>query len=219
MHWIIIILWLIIPLFIGIAIWGNHKREQKRREDFKLLASGMGLESYEHLPADDGLRFEQFALASRGRSAQISNVIVADSGELRIVIFDFRYVTGSGKNKTTHRQTVVQIESDSLALPSFTLGPENLMHRLGNFLGINDIDFAEDEEFSNRFLLHGDDEPAVRELFHADRRKALMKFTSVSIEGKGSSFIFFQKQKRWETGEIKSLMSEAFEIYGMLNAA
>lgn len=218
MPWIVIIVWLIVPLFVGIAFYANHKREQQRREEFQSLAGGLGLESFEHLPADDAERFDRFALASRGRNGQISNVIVADSGELRMVIFDFKFTTGSGKNKTTHRQTVVQIHNEALSLPAFTIGPESFMHRLGNFLGIDDIDFAEDEEFSNRFLLNGDDEQAVRAFFDADRRRALMKHASVSVEARGSDFIFFQRQKRWEVSEIKSLMSDAFEINGVLNA-
>jgi hypothetical protein len=120
----------------------------------------------------------------------VSNVIVADSGELRMVIFDFEFVTGSGKSKTTHRQTVVQIQNADLVLPSFSIGPESFMHRLGNFLGFDDIDFTEDQAFSDQFLLYGDDADAVRLFFNPDRRQAFMKHSNVSVEARPSCFIF-----------------------------
>ena len=56
----------------------------------------------------------------------------------------------------------------SAQVPRFALTREGLLHRVGAALGFQDIDFDEDPEFSKRFVLKGDDEHAIREIFADD---------------------------------------------------
>lgn len=203
-------------LMVVLAIVAGIRAEKKRKEAFNTFAAELGLEYSESLGSKDLGEFQRFKLADKGRSRKQRNVIVADSGELRMVIFDYQYTTGSGKNSATHRQSVVLSTAPALGMPGFSLSPETFMHRIGDFFGFKDIDFDEDPAFSDKFLLHGESEEAVRGFFNENRRKAFMEYQDVFVEGHGRSFIFYRPNRRTKTEEIKGLMERAFSIYGIL---
>ncbi len=72
-----------------------------------------------------------FDLFSKGRLKKISNVMHGNSGDMDITIMDYKYTVGSGKNSTTYSQTLIVVQSKYLQLPSFTLSPENIFHKIG----------------------------------------------------------------------------------------
>ncbi|MEM7559808.1 MAG: hypothetical protein AAF394_11875 [Planctomycetota bacterium] len=200
------------------GIVGSIVAEKKRRETLAKFAGDLGLEYREALSAQDASQFQQFNLANKGRGHKATNAVTADSGELRMVIFDYKYTTGSGKNSTTHRQSVVMaFSTGSLQLPHFTISPENFLSKISDFFGFKDIDFDDDKAFSDAFLLHGEDEAAVRGFFTPERRKRFFDFRDVSIEARASTFIFYVPRKRSKADEIRGLMERAFAIYTLLS--
>ena len=215
----------VIPLAIGIAalviisIIFGIVYDKKRREGMQKFASELGLEFYKDLPVSDVSEFSGFQLAHRGSGQRSRNGIIADSGELRMVFFDFQYTTGGGKNSKTKHQTVMMATSKtSLQLPDFTLSPESFLNRLGDVFGFKDIDFDDDEEFSDAFLLHGSDEEFIRAFFNPVRRKKFFEFRDVSMEARGDAFIFYKPGVRIRTNELRSLMERAFSLYSLLSS-
>lgn len=217
MHWIVIVFSVAVPVLIGSGLVWAMVAEQKRKKAMEQAASELGLAFSEKLSDEDQGLFNNFAIAQTGHSQGASNAITADSGELRMVLFDHVYTTGSGKNKSTHRQSVVMCSSPLLQLPQFSIAPESFFHRIADFLGYKDIDFDEDEAFSQQFLLKGPDEAAVRALFNAQRRGAFMKFTDVTIEGLGHTFIFYQARKRRGVEQLRELMEAGFGVFAVLS--
>lgn len=213
----VIAIWIAIAAVVVVVIYVGRVYEKKRQEGLSKVATEMGL-SYSHGldPADEGL-FQRFHLPTLGHGKVASNAIVADSGSLRMVIFDYKYTTGSGKNQSTHKQSVVLASAETLALPGFTISPERFFHRIAEFFGSNDIDFEDDPDFSKRFLLHGTDEAAVREFFTKERRRAFLDREQLVAEGGGHNFIFYSANKRRKPEETKKLMEEAFEVFGILS--
>lgn len=218
MHWIVIVFWVAVPLLIGSGIVWSILAEKKRKKGMEQAAAELGLAFSEKLSDEEQGMFSNFAIAQMGKSQATSNAITADSGELRMVLFDHVYTTGSGKNKSTHQQSIVMCSSPMLQLPQFSLAPEYFFHRIADFLGYKDIDFDDDEAFSKQFLLKGPDEAAVRELFNAQRRGAFMKFTDVTIEGSGHTFIFYQARKRRGVEQLRELMESGFGVFGVLSS-
>lgn len=214
---VVILFWVIIAIVIGVLAITSQIAEKKRAEEVRGWAQDLGLEYLESLSTNDRKNFEQFELANRGRNRAESNVIVADSGELRMVIFDYRYTTGSGKSKSTTHHIAVLCRSDGLQLPQFSLSPESFMHRLGDFFGFKDIDFDDDKVFSDKFLLKGADEEAIRAFFDVRRRQAFLEFDKDCLEGSGRSFVFFRKAERLSSSKVKLLMERAFQVYNLLS--
>ncbi|MFN3193474.1 MAG: hypothetical protein ACE361_23380 [Aureliella sp.] len=193
------------------------RNEKKRQAAVSQYASDLGLAYTESLPAADWDVFSKFQIANRGRGRKAGNALVADSGELRMVIFDYKFTTGSGKNSTTHKQTIVLANSETLVAPDFSISPESFLHRLGDLFGFKDIDFDEDPEFSNAFLLKGQDQESIRQFFDPNRRSAFSKFPQVTVETCGNSFVFFRPRKRAKPDEYQGLMGDAFSIYQALS--
>ncbi len=200
--------------FVGYSLLA----EKKRREAMSELARGLGLSYSETLDARDQSRFQYFQLASQGRSfgRRASNVIVADSGELRMVLFDYQYKTSSGKNSHTHRQSVVMVACPALGVPEFAISPEGFFDRILAVFGSKDIDFDEDKTFSDRFLLQGPDESRIRSFFDAARRDAFAAHADLHLQCRENSFLFYRPRQRWDTAGVRSAMEKAFQIYQLL---
>ncbi|MEC8556412.1 MAG: hypothetical protein VXZ82_15490 [Planctomycetota bacterium] len=201
------------------VVAGSIVAARKRRETLAKFAEDLGLEYQEILPAQDASQFQQFNLANKGRARKATNAVTADSGELRLVIFDYNYTTGSGKNSTTRRQSVVMaFSSSSLQLPHFNISPESFLSKISDFFGFKDIDFVDDKAFSDAFLLHGADEAAVRKFFTPERRKKFFDFRDVSIEARANIFIFYIPRRICKSNEIRGLMERGFAIYTLLSS-
>ncbi|RMF41497.1 MAG: hypothetical protein D6753_09510 [Planctomycetota bacterium] len=208
---------IVVMIVIGVAFvaW-RYWYEKKRRAAIMQFASQLGLSySPSLLPGDDGV-FQRFPISNRGRGRKATDAIVADSGEVRMVIFDYRYTTGSGKNSTTYRQTVALVHVPGLNLPEFALQPESFVHRLGEFFGVKDIDFDDDPTFSKKFLLQGADEEAIRAYMTPQRRRALLEYGDTCIEANGDDFLFYRTGKRAPADQIKPLMERAFGLLQIL---
>jgi hypothetical protein len=150
--WILLVFVAVIVIVIAAAV-GQHLQEQERRKRWLAVAETKGFRfSAEADPALLGA-VGHFHLFSQGRARKITNVIRTDVDDVDVSIFDYRFTTGSGKHSHTHRHTVALFESDRLRLPRFTLRPEGLFHKLGSFLGYQDIDFEAHPAFSDAYLL------------------------------------------------------------------
>lgn len=99
-------------------------------------------------------------------------------------------------------------------MPEFVLYPETWMNRLGDKLLKEDIDFEDDPEFSQKYVLTGPDKTAVQEFFDARRRKALQEIQQIpTVEGSRNDLLFYRPSTRIAPAELKGLMSEAFSLY------
>lgn len=202
---------------IGAIAWGVLA-EKKRREAIAQTVEELGLRLASDLDDSDRNVFDACQLAQQGHSRRVSNVIVADSGELRMVLFDYLYKTSNGKNSTTHKQSVVLVRSPALRMPEFTISPEGFFHRILEMFGAKDIDFEEDREFSDLFLLQGTQEQEVRSFFHAQRRNEFANHANIHLESRADSFLYYRPRYRWNADGIKQAMEQAFDVYRILSA-
>ena len=160
---------LIFVLFLAVAggvLWAGWALEKKRREALQSLSGRLGFSfqagaGMEALGSARGLR-----LFSLGHSQKISNLLQRHDGESRRAVFDYKYTTGSGKSRHSHRMTVCLLEKPGMLLPRFSLRPENVFHKIGSAVGYQDIDFGSNPVFSRQYLLQGDNEMAIRSLFN-----------------------------------------------------
>jgi hypothetical protein len=198
---------------IFIAVW---LAEKKRTAALEQVAGDL---SFTFDPEGSAIlqsRLDHFELFSQGRSKKLTNLMGGETQDVAISIFDYQYTTGGGKNSTTHKQTVVSIDSASLDLPSFQLRPEHFFHKIGKMFGYQDINFEEFPEFSKQYLLRSDQEAAVREIFSAELTSHLAALAKICSEGRGQEFIFYRAGKRPKPGEIQQLMADAFAVYSLL---
>jgi hypothetical protein len=199
-------------LVLALVLWAMHA-EKKRVAAMRDFATGLGLDFFESGHDELFTRLARFQLFNSGRSRTTKNVILGKTDITSIAIFDYRYTTGSGKNQSTHRQTVVAMESESLDLPSFTLRPENLFDRVGSALGFQDIDFDHHPQFSKSFVLKGPNEAAIREFFDAKILDFFADKPGICFEGAKDMFIYYRAGKTQAANDLRKYLEEGYSTY------
>ncbi|MEO0433045.1 MAG: hypothetical protein AAF151_15270 [Cyanobacteria bacterium J06656_5] len=194
-------------IVIGIVL------DRKRTEAIKQLAATMGFDYREHPQTYLPNTIWQFDLFNKGRNRRLKHLIQGTQEEAIVSVSDYQYTTGTQKNRTTHNQTVVFIESDRLNLPNFLLIPENIFHKVGNVFGYKDIDFDSHPEFSSQYLLKGTDEESVRSLFHDGILNIYQRHPGTSTEGLDTLLIYYRKGQRFKPDQWQNLLNEAIEAY------
>jgi hypothetical protein len=204
---------LLIAMIIGGAWWFD----KKRTEGLQQVAEEMGLEFRKDGDAELQQQLARFQLFNQGRARKLRNLVVGDSGDINISIFDYQYTTGSGKHQHTSAQTVVCLASPLLEIPPFTLRPESMFDKIGGVLGLQkDINFDQYPNFSRIYLLKSDNEAAVRELFHSELVASLEKNKRICIEATFGTVIIYNARQRKKPDQLKDLFSEALEFFNHL---
>ncbi len=201
---------IIVLIAIGGAI--SFLGEKNRRAASASVAEQMGLSFF-----DDGStllgELSDLPLFSRGRSKRINNLIQGETDQVSLGVFDFRYTTGSGKNSHTTQQTVAFFRSPGMNLPQFELKPQTVFHGIGKMFGYQDFDFQSHPRFSKAFVLRGNNETRVRELFTAEVLTFFETKPQVCVEALGHDLIFYRPSKRVKPNQLRDLMGEGFEVW------
>ncbi len=190
---------LIVALVVAVAI-GIAWIDQKRTEGMAAIAKQLRLRFY---PKGDNSLFpllDQLEFFAYGDHKRIKNLLkgtVSQAGRsLEVAIFDYYYTVGhysstqQDSNRKTFGQTVLLIYDESLQIPSFSLRPEHIFDKVGNFFGYEDINFPDYPDFSKRYRLQGQSELAVRSLFQPNLLKFYEK-QKICTEARGFCVLIF----------------------------
>lgn len=172
-------------------------------------------------PKDEwGLKtlLKDFKLFRRGGRKRIKNLLHKQS-ELHQIdtrIFDYQFTISTGNSSRTFKQTVFFVESKKLGLPQFWMKPESFFHKVGAFLGFEDIDFEEYPQFSENYYLKGRDEEYIRSSLNDE----FLKFFSVEkkwyLEGLNYYMIFYRFNELLPPQKVKHLHEKGLAIVEML---
>lgn len=223
MKWLIVSpMFLFIPAFIGLVIWlviWSIRQEKKRRETLRVFAEGNGFEFLEKAADPQALGLPMIGLFKAGHSRHTSNILSGAFEGSAVRVFDYRYTTGSGKNSSTHHQTVVAVETGGALLPSFTLARENFFHKIGQAFGYQDIDFDDFPEFSKKYLLRGEDEEAIRDLFDVRIIDAYENGLACNVELRDGWLFVYQAGRRMKPEQFQPRIESAFAFLFELTGA
>jgi hypothetical protein len=204
------ILFFIVLVIVGITL--SIYFERQRTKKLEAIATELNLEFYESGNGQVLGLVHDFQLFSKGRNRRVKNLIQGQVEEAFVAIFDYCYRTGSGKNSHTHSQTVVLLRSDLLQMPKFSLYPENLFHKMGDFLGYHDIDFTSYPEFSNRYLLRGENENLIRKAFHSEVIDFYENSRGLCTEASDSRLVLYRAGAKVPHEEMHSFLSVGLKV-------
>lgn len=108
---------------------------------------------------------------------------------MHVLLFDYRYTTGSGKNQTTHRLSALIARVD-VHCPYLLIRPESFFDKVGDFLGFGDIDF-EFEEFNRRFHVKGPDKKFAYDICHSGMMDFLIQHDRLTWELSGNWLLLY----------------------------
>jgi hypothetical protein len=195
------------------GFFGNFGK--RRLQEMEFVATK--LNSSFRLKDDFGLRnmLMDFKLFRTGGSKGITNIIWNKSEELEWYVFDYKYVISTGNSARRISQTVFFMDSKKLGLPEFSMKPENLLHRIGTWLGWDDIDFMEYPKFSDQYFLKGENESFIRKSFD----EGVLKLFSIEkgwwMEGLGYYLILYKKNKKLKTYQIVDFHKKMLYLYDL----
>lgn len=205
-------------LIIGAVAYASYVAEKNRVESLRKGAEELG---FDFEPKGDAAYLQslgQFYLFAQGHSKVLTNLMRGRAQDLEVSIFDYRYVTGSGKHRHTWNHSVVCFRFAGTSLPTFSLRPEHLSHKIRSWFGSQDIDFESHSKFSRSYLLRGNDEKLVRSLFQSHILDYYENKPGLSTEGSHNTLLFYRSGVRVKPEAIRSFMEEGFEVLGLFHS-
>ncbi|MHC4106324.1 MAG: hypothetical protein ACYSR9_15380 [Planctomycetota bacterium] len=187
--------------------------EKKRRQALQILAGQLGFNFSQKDDQDLIAQLSFFDLFSKGHSRRINNIMEGEIEDSYVIIFDYRYTTGGGKNSHTYNQSIILFLSDTLNLPKFALRPENVFHKIGKVFGYKDINFDHYPVFSKKYLLRAEAEQIVREMFNENVIRHFESTPNLCLEAGGNQLIFYRSSKRVKPEQIRTFLDEGFKAY------
>jgi hypothetical protein len=207
----IIALVLISIAALAVFIWAMGVRaERKRREALASLAAAMRFSFSAEDPGYIPEEYGHIECFQRGRNNEAKNILSGESDGCAFKIFDYSYVTGSGKSRTTRRMNVC-IADVPQRFPEVLIRPEGLFDKMIALVGFEDIDFSgtmEAHEFSKRFFVNSKDEDFTRKLLTQSIREALMRNQDLTVHVV-SRAIAFVKEYQIQTSEFADMLATA----------
>jgi hypothetical protein len=131
-----------LPVLLLVGWYLGIRRSQKRLDAFTAWAATVGWSLF---PVDDLLadRWNKSPFGL-GKSRTVIEVLSGTWSGSPAQSFTYRYVTGSGRDRTTHRLHVVTMALP-VFLPTLTLTPEGAGAKLAKLAGGQDLSFESDE--------------------------------------------------------------------------
>ena len=182
-------------------------------------AQGMGLV---WAPRTDVLAREglnQMQLFQRGESPSSHYGMRGEASGKEVLVFEYAYPAicqrpGEAAQEVTFEQTVAAFRLCG-KLPAFQLEPEHVGPKSYSVFGYQGVDFARHPMFSQRFLLRGTDESAVRFLFNPS---VLSFFEQIEqsrgpiIEGYGEWLIVYRDRECVLPNHLRAFFAEATAV-------
>ncbi|MDX1477911.1 MAG: hypothetical protein R3301_09415 [Saprospiraceae bacterium] len=162
--------------------------------------------------------FGDLKLFQRGHSRRARNIRrMAKDQYGEYGHFDYSYVISTGNSHQVFRQTVYYRIDKSLLLPQFHMFPERWYHQVGKWFGMQDINFMAYPKFSKAYLLQGEQEGFVRDLF--EDRSLIRHFKihrNWSIEAVGYYFVMYHNRKLQRVPDLSKFVRTGNTLHRLL---
>jgi hypothetical protein len=110
---------------------------------------------------------------------------------------------------------VICFQSRASSWPAFALRPAGPFHRFTEGAGYRQMDRKVTPLLPESYVLCGDDEAAVVGLLGLDQWKAIASQAAVSLEGRGSRFLFYRQRQRIKPERLEQFLSEGLDVLQM----
>ncbi|MEO6845782.1 MAG: hypothetical protein ABI443_00730 [Chthoniobacterales bacterium] len=169
---------------IAIAIT-SYLAEQRRAEELIKISIDLGLNYHPGTNSDIIDELEFLNILQNGDNRYAKNIFGGIYRDQEILFFDFHYETYTTDNKgnrsTHHYWHHIALLRFPAFFPELTIGPENILTRLGKAFGYPSIDF-ESHEFSKTFLVQSEDKKFAYDICNARAMEYLLSHRDFHIE-------------------------------------
>ncbi|MGC1205430.1 MAG: SulP family inorganic anion transporter [Flavobacteriaceae bacterium] len=121
-----------------------------------------------------------------------------------IKLFDIEFSEGEFIAKEVIRKTMLHIDLNQ-TIPKFTLDKEGFLEKVSAFAGFKDINIENQDDFSDRFYLLGDNKKEISAFFNSDITHFFESNPYYHVESNGNALLVFGKERLAGLKEIKAL--------------
>jgi hypothetical protein len=211
-----ILFFFVFIIVFALVFFYQQMKERERTHDMQAVASQLRWNFADVAPWNMVANLDCFTLFNHGQSKQIKNFMYGEANGVKAAMFDYVYVTGSGKNRTTHFQTVTYLEPANLRAPYFSLRPEGFFTKIMTAFGYQDIDFGQRPEFSKKYLLRGQDEVAIRQTFNDQLLSFFETYQGTSVDAGNNQLFVFRGGYRCQPQEAQNQLALALNLLNLL---
>jgi len=204
------ILFVILIIIFAFYAW---LQEQKRREALRLWCKKYGWTLANHSVQGWHEDYPGIKLFDQGHSKDGDNVITGHFRGQPVTLLDYKYVTGSGKNRTTHHYGVTIMDCGFPTIP-LQIRLEHVLDKLGAFLGGGDIDF-ESAEFSRMFHVKSADRKWAYDVIHTRTMDYLLSAPDYSIEFGYGEIVIIHTSK-CSVDQYEEQVEMAWQLFDLL---
>ena len=207
----------IVAVAIVLLVRAHMKRQLKERsEALADVSEELGLIFFPEGDKELLLKLKSMSLFNLGRGHKLTNLMVADTPELKMEVFDYSFVTGHGKSRKDHRMSVVAASIDGPELPALQIRPRRrLFDAIRTMFGGQDIQLREQSEFSRKFVLKSANEDEAREFLDPMLVQSFEANPDFSFESQSDGLIYYRRNKRVDpdAAAIHELMGAGFSLH------
>ena len=185
----------------------------KRREAFRALAAGLGLRYEPSRRRDLARQYKFLDKLRRGHNRYAYNILSGSYKEHELILFDYHYQTGSGKN-TQHHHFSFFILHLPFVFPELVIGPEHIFSKIAQSFGYDDIDF-ESHEFSRKFCVRSPDKKFAYDVCNARMIEYLLSNCNFSIEIE-SNVMAISFNRRLAPDQIEPNLNRLLEVRSLM---
>jgi hypothetical protein len=201
---------------IAIIVYGvmlSAKHERQRREKLLALASARGATFHGEFPGIDQV-LPAFPMLGRGHSRRAFNIASASFplGGIPCAClwgeYQYKITTTNGKRTqtTTYTHGFVAVQPALAAQEELRVRREGFLDWLGEFVGVDDIDF-ESAEFSKRFHVKCSDRRFAFDLFDPMMMEFFLAGDPPPVHLFGNWMLFERGSARWEPEQFESQLA------------
>jgi hypothetical protein len=209
----------LVIVIVGALIYVSHLRAKARRRELAGLASDLGWRFDPSGDAGHEAAYGHFSIFDRGRSRRAYNslfgTIAIDGRTYATKAGDFRFTTGSGKNRKTHTFSYLLLNLPFRSTPELHIRREHVFDKVASAIGFDDIDF-ESEEFSRRFYVKSPDKKFAYDVVHARMMEFLLSGRGPALELKGGACCFWDgTDTKWKPSQFRKRIWWAQEFFNL----
>lgn len=194
-------------LVLGLIVVAAYFRGEARRKELASIAQRMGLDFD---PSKRRTFHNLFGheVFGRGHSRVAFNTMTGvrrlGGFDVPVVMGDYKYVTGHGKQRSVHRLSYAIFRIPWLGTPKIVVRKEHMGDKLVGALGFDDIDF-ESEEFSRTFFVKSPDKRYAYDLIHPRMMEYLMRVQPPNIEIVGDACLLREGWGYWAPDRFQKM--------------
>lgn len=202
-------------VFLLLMVRQNDKRTRAMEQ--LALETGLEFKVTEPYLADE-IQRSGLDLFRRGRSRVVRNLLHGPYRDATMMTFDYRYITGSGKYRRRHWQTVILFSWNQIKLPEFRMRPRGFIDTLVGLVVPRGVNIKDYPAFFQNYYLVGWSEEAVLRVFYDIVAEFCQDRPRLVLESSGN-WLLVRRPHRWiKASDMQEFIEEAQHVCDLLCA-